>query len=115
MSQVPPINIYVSKTEQVGDTRPVATAVEPGYGGSNDSAKPLDWDHAREAAAARLIESSIAPDTIAHMEASGQADELAATLCAYGLLTEEVEHMHRRECDAKATLPAAPRRPKIAS
>jgi hypothetical protein len=119
MPQVPPIRIYDSEMEQTGDARQVVTAVGPDRGGCDNpadplDADPLDWDHALEAAAARLIESSIEPDTIAHMETSGQANEFAATLCAYGLLVEEVEHMHRREDDAKVTQPTAPSPPKIA-
>jgi|HubBroStandDraft_1064217.scaffolds.fasta_scaffold152721_1 hypothetical protein len=111
MPKVPPDRTYVPDMEHIGDARQADTTVEPDDGGSND---PLDWDHALEAAAARLIEASIEPDTIAHMEESGQANEFAATLCAYGLLVEEVEHMHRREDDAKATQPATPGRPKVA-
>jgi hypothetical protein len=31
------------------------------------------------------------------MLASGLAEELAATLCAYGMVAEEVDHMHDHE------------------
>jgi hypothetical protein len=115
MSQVPPLEFLVSVTEHIGETRSQAATIKPDDRGLTDPSDPLDWDHALEAAAARLIESSIEPDTIAHMEASGQANEFAATLCAYGLLVEEVEHMHRREDDTEAAEPAPPGQPKIAS
>lgn len=58
---------------------------------------PLDWGHAVEAAAARLDEAWVRPDTTGRMLASGLADEFAATLCAYGMVAEEVDHMHDRE------------------
>jgi len=56
--------------------------------------RPLDWGHVVDAAAARLEESWVHPDTTGHMVASGLAGELAATLCAYGMEAEEVDHMN---------------------
>ena len=56
--------------------------------------RPLDWGHVVDAAAARLEESWVRPDTTGHMLASGLAEELAATLCAYGMVAAEVDHMH---------------------
>ncbi|MGA3002988.1 MAG: hypothetical protein ABSE20_14825 [Acetobacteraceae bacterium] len=56
--------------------------------------RPLDWGHVVDAAAARLEESWVRPDNTGHMLASGLADELAATLCAYGMVAAEVDHMH---------------------
>jgi hypothetical protein len=59
-------------------------------------ARPLDWGHAVDAAAARLEESWVSPDLTGYMAASGLADEFAATLCAYGMVADEVAHMHDR-------------------
>jgi len=59
--------------------------------------RPLDWGHVVDAAAARLDESWVRPDTTGHMLASGLAEELAATLCAYGMVAAEVDHMHDHE------------------
>ena len=55
--------------------------------------RPLDWDHVVDAATARLEESWVRPDNSGHMLASGLAEELAATLCAYGMVAAEVDHM----------------------
>jgi hypothetical protein len=52
----------------------------------------LEWGDALEAAAARLIETALEHDNLAHMEQSVMANELAAQLCAYGLAMGEVEH-----------------------
>jgi hypothetical protein len=70
---------------------------QPASGESAEPPELVDWEHALEAASARLIESSIEHDTLTHMEASGMAGEFAAQLCAYGLVTEELDHMHKRE------------------
>jgi hypothetical protein len=59
--------------------------------------RPLDWGHVVDAAAARLDESWVRPDTSGHMLASGLAEELAATLCAYGMVAAEIDHMHDQE------------------
>ena len=59
--------------------------------------RPLDWGQAVDAAAARLEESWVRPDETHQVVASGLADELAATLCAYGMMAAEVDHMHHRE------------------
>jgi hypothetical protein len=56
-------------------------------------ARPLDWDNAVHAAAARLEESWVLPDATGRMLSSGLAGELAATLCAFGMVAAEVEHM----------------------
>jgi hypothetical protein len=66
--------------------------------------RPLDWGHVVDAAAARLEESWVRPDDTGHMLASGLAEELAATLCAYGMVAAEVDHMHDHE-DAVPTGP----------
>ena len=55
--------------------------------------RPLDWDQAVDAAAARLEESWVRPDETGRMLSSGMADEFAATLCAFGMVAEEVVHM----------------------
>ena len=59
--------------------------------------RPVDWGHVVDAAAARLEESWVHPDTTGNMLASGLADELAATLCAYGMEAAEVDHMRDHE------------------
>jgi hypothetical protein len=64
--------------------------------------RPLDWGHVVDAAAARLEESWVRPDSTGHMLASGLAEELAATLCAYGMVAAEVDHMRDHE-DAHLT------------
>ena len=56
--------------------------------------RPLEWGLVVDAAAARLEESWVRPDNTGHMLASGLADELAATLCAYGMSAAEVDHMN---------------------
>jgi hypothetical protein len=56
-------------------------------------ARPFDWDNAVDAAAARLEESWVLPDATGRMLSSGLAGELAATLCAFGMVAAEVEHM----------------------
>jgi len=69
--------------------------------------RPLDWGHVVDAAAARLEESWVRPDNTGHMLASGLAEELAATLCAYGMVAAEVDHMHDHE-DAQHAGPRTP-------
>jgi hypothetical protein len=56
--------------------------------------RPLDWNQAVDAAAARLEESWVRPDETGRMLASGLAGELAATLCAFGMMVDEFDHMH---------------------
>jgi len=70
--------------------------------------RALDWGQAVDAAAARLEESWIKPDTTGHMLASGLADELAATLCAYGMVASEVKHMHDHADQLSAHPPKLP-------
>jgi hypothetical protein len=72
---------------------------------------PLDWAHAVDAAAARLNESWVRPDTTGHMVASGLAGELAATLSAYGMTVAEAAHMRGRMDGALAALTMAVPRP----
>jgi hypothetical protein len=67
---------------------------------------PLDWPHAVNAAAARLNESWVRPDTTGYMEASGLAVELAATLSAYGMTAAEADHMRGRVDGALAAVVA---------
>lgn len=70
--------------------------------------RPLDWGHVVDAAAARLEESWVRPDATGHMLASGLAEELAATLCAYGMVAAEVDHMHDHEDAPPAGRPPLP-------
>jgi len=63
---------------------------------------PVEWADAVDAAAARLIESWVNPDTTDHIVASGLADEFAATLCAYGMAPAEVVHHMREHMDETA-------------
>jgi hypothetical protein len=71
--------------------------------------RPLDWGHVVDAAAARLEESWVRPDSTGHMLASGLAEELAATLCAYGMSAAEVDHMHDHEDALPVDLRPLPR------
>ena len=74
-------------------------------------ARPLDWGQVVDAAAARLEESWVRPDATGYMAASGLADEFAATLCAYGMVADEVEHMRDRMDETpthEATAPVEP-------
>ena len=84
--------------EQPDSARPVdpvpATGTEPGS--PPHETRPLDWGNAVDAAAARLEEAWVHPDDTGRMLASGLADELAATLCAFGMVAAEVDHMHNR-------------------
>jgi hypothetical protein len=57
--------------------------------------RPLDWSEAVRAADARLAEQQIEPGSPAR-PAEGEAEELAALICAYGLLAGEVDHMRAR-------------------
>ncbi len=67
---------------------------------------PMDWRHAVDAAAARLNESWVRPDTTGFMVASGLAGELAATLSAYGMTAAEAAHMRGRLDRALAAMAA---------
>jgi hypothetical protein len=62
-----------------------------------------------DAAAARLDESWVQPDNTGHMLASGLAEELAATLCAYGMVAAEVDHMHDHEGPLKVSRRTPPK------
>ena len=66
----------------------------------------LEWDDAIRAAAARLKESWLLPETQHHPAVATLAVELAAFLCAYGLLAEEV-----RRSQAQADNPAVVTQP----
>ncbi len=80
------------------------------YSDLRPMAGPLDWGHVVDAAAARLEESWVRPDSTGHMLASGLAEELAATLCAYGMVAAEVDHMHDHEDALTVGSRWAPRR-----
>src|ERR1019366_4049097 len=55
--------------------------------------RPLDWGQAVRAAAARLNESRVLPDTNDQSVVEGMAERLAPLLVAYGKLAEEVDRM----------------------
>lgn len=59
--------------------------------GQSAPALPLDWDHALHAAAARLKEQYVLPETADHPLLAGEVQWLAVLLCAYGRLAEEVD------------------------
>ncbi len=93
-----------------GQPRKPGSAPGPGAGPCENScvAADLEWADAVHAAAARLSETSVVPATEAGMVESGLADEFAATLCAYGLASDEVaHHAHDRTADPLAE-PTAP-------
>ncbi len=97
--------------ENRGDFIARATAKRPGAAGpparapeldvgqvkSPHEPRPLDWKEAVHAAEARLNEVRIAPGTGDHPVVASAAVELAAELCAYGMLADEVDHMRERE------------------
>jgi len=71
----------------------------------------LDLEEARRVAAARLKEGWISPDTANHPVAAALVEELAALLCAYGLLAKEAERMRTgAEVPPQGTRPARKRR-----
>jgi hypothetical protein len=75
--------------------RPPPPVPEPGEIRFNHpiESRPLDWEHAVRAAAGRLSEKWVLSDTIRHPVMDGLARQLAALLCAYGMLPAEVERM----------------------
>lgn len=107
----------VTNTKRFDDTQPHALPPQLNADEFPDPREPLDWGHARTVAAARLVESSIEHDNVAHTAASGMADEFAAQLCAYGLFADEVVHMHSHDDapreDERVT-PQPPANPDIA-
>jgi hypothetical protein len=95
-----PVNITTEQSDAGGMPAPAPNPVVRPH-----DPRPLDWGHVVDAAAARLEESWVRPDSTGHMLASGLAEELAATLCAYGMSAAEVDHMH----DHEDALPAGSR------
>jgi hypothetical protein len=87
-----PVKMVTEQPDAAGLPAPL-----PGPATRPQDPRPLDWGHVVDAAAARLEESWVRPDNTGHMLASGLAEELAATLCAYGMVAEEVDHMHHHE------------------
>jgi len=59
-------------------------------------ARPLDWDDAVGAAKARLNEPDVLPDTASDPVLADAIEWLAAMLCAYGKLADEVDRMQAR-------------------
>ena len=59
----------------------------------------LSWPHAVDAASARLNEEWVMPETGSHPAVEGMGQELAALLCAYGMLGEESDRMRGRETE----------------
>jgi hypothetical protein len=112
MSKDSVTNVTVPEPERIAGARKRRPPPQPAAGEPAESPELLDWEHALEVASARLIESSIARDTLAHMEASGMAEEFAAELCAYGLVEEELRQMHKRE-DAREN--GEPFEPEVAA
>ena len=87
-----------SLVESIAD-RPDAARIAAQDGGEDPTRppagrQPLDWGDAVDAATARLEESWVRPDATGHMLSSGLADEFAATLCAFGMVAAELDHMH---------------------
>lgn len=70
----------------------LARTSEPESGCLNHSleTRPVDWDQAMCAAAARLNEGWLLPETGNHPAVAELVWELAALMCAYGLVAEEV-------------------------
>jgi hypothetical protein len=84
--------------DRPGATGPLAGAPEPDVGQVNAPRQPrsLDWREAICAAEARLNEVRIGPGTGDQPLVAGAAVELAAELCAFGMLADEVDHMRTR-------------------
>ncbi len=57
---------------------------------------PLDWGHAVRAAKARLKEQYVLPDTASDPLLADEIEWLAALLCAYSKLADEVDRMQAR-------------------
>jgi hypothetical protein len=98
-----PVKAVTQRSDASGLPAPVPNSVLP------PADRPLDWGHAVDAAAARLEESWVRPDATGHMLASGLAGELAATLCAYGMVAAEVDHMHGQESGSPISQPTLPK------
>ena len=84
-----PVKMVTEQPDAAGLPAPVPDLVI-----RSQDPRPLDWSHAVDAAAARLEESWVRPDSTGHMLSCGLAAELAATLCAYGMVAAEVDHMN---------------------
>jgi hypothetical protein len=103
-------SLVETTSEQADAARPPASGPRQGSGPVIEphDAPPLDWDQAVDAAAARLEEAWVRPDSTGHMVASGLAGEFAAMLCAYGMVAAEVAHMRDHDdklpSDLEATL-----------
>lgn len=95
-----PVKTVAEQPDAAGPTAPL-----PNPGSRPQNPRPLDWGHVVDAAAARLEEAWVRPDSTGHMLASGLAEELAATLCAYGMVAAEVDHMHHHEDALPAVRP----------
>jgi hypothetical protein len=98
-----PVKVSTEQANAAGLPAPVPAPVVRAH-----DPRPLDWGHAVDAAAARLEESWVRPDSTGHMLASGLAEELAATLCAYGMMAAEVDHMHDHDETLTAGQPTPP-------
>jgi len=57
-------------------------------------ASPLDWKQAVLAATARLQDGWQLPETNCHLAMAPLEEELAAFLCAYGVIENEVDRLH---------------------
>jgi hypothetical protein len=68
---------------------------------------PLDWQQALRAAASRLNEKWLLPATRDHPAVADMAVQLAALVCAYGKLSEEVDRMQARPDGPSQPSPSA--------
>jgi hypothetical protein len=74
------------------DTAPISPkTTETGRFMRSLESGPTDWDEAVSAAAARLSDASVLPETRDHASGFGIEEELAALLCAYGVFSEDID------------------------
>jgi hypothetical protein len=89
-------DVPVWKTAQHGRlARAPVLPLKPVVARPNESPepRPLDWDQAVRAAKARLTEQCVLPDTMDDPLVADQVAWLAALLCAYDKLADEVDRM----------------------
>ncbi len=86
-------DLSLAEAPRLEGPRPTAEMSATGPTPSHEPS-PLNWQHALDAAAARVNEKWIIPETGSHPSVDLMGEELAALLCAYGFLTEESDRMH---------------------
>jgi hypothetical protein len=70
------------------------TGLDINYLEMSGEVSPLDWAQAVRAATARLHDGWESPETDCHLAMAELEEELAAFLCAYGVIGDEVDRLH---------------------